>query len=147
MKLKDNKWIGQFIKFGLVGVSNTLISYGIDMLGYYVVFKNTAFSGIIDSLNTIGIKATSDSVKVVIVTAIAFFCQRIKLLFLEQPLCFYKRGKEDSRATSDSVFADDRQLCADRIGSNPDSKAPVNQYYRHGILAGEHHYTGDYGPA
>lgn len=27
----------QFIKFGLVGVSNTLISYAVEMLGYYVL--------------------------------------------------------------------------------------------------------------
>ena len=30
----------QFIKFGLVGVSNTAISYGVEMLCYYVLFKN-----------------------------------------------------------------------------------------------------------
>ena len=33
----------QFIKFGLVGVSNTVISYGVEMLGYYVLFKNVAW--------------------------------------------------------------------------------------------------------
>ena len=32
----------QFIKFGLVGVSNTAISYGIDQLFYYVVFRDSA---------------------------------------------------------------------------------------------------------
>lgn len=31
----------QFIKFGLVGVSNTAISYAIEMLCYYVLFVNT----------------------------------------------------------------------------------------------------------
>lgn len=30
----------QFVKFGLVGVSNTLISYAVDMLCYYVLFAN-----------------------------------------------------------------------------------------------------------
>lgn len=30
----------QFIKFGIVGVSNTAISYGIEMLCYYVLFVN-----------------------------------------------------------------------------------------------------------
>lgn len=30
----------QFIKFGLVGVSNTAISYGIEMLCYYLLFAN-----------------------------------------------------------------------------------------------------------
>ena len=33
----------QFVKFGLVGVSNTLISYGVEMLCYYVLFKNVAW--------------------------------------------------------------------------------------------------------
>lgn len=32
----------QFIKFGLVGVSNTLISYGIEMLCYYVIFASSS---------------------------------------------------------------------------------------------------------
>ncbi len=35
----------QFIKFGFVGVSNTLISYGIEMLCYYVVFASAAING------------------------------------------------------------------------------------------------------
>ena len=34
----------QFIKFGLVGVSNTVISYGIEMLCYYVLFSRVAWS-------------------------------------------------------------------------------------------------------
>lgn len=34
----------QFIKFGMVGVSNTLISYGIEMLFYYVIFVNAAMT-------------------------------------------------------------------------------------------------------
>lgn len=33
----------QFIKFGLVGVSNTLISYGIEMLCYYVLLVNVTW--------------------------------------------------------------------------------------------------------
>lgn len=35
----------QFIKFGLVGVSNTLISYGVEMLGFYVLFRNATWNG------------------------------------------------------------------------------------------------------
>ncbi len=34
------KLLRQFIRFGLVGVSNTAISYGIEMLCYYVLFAN-----------------------------------------------------------------------------------------------------------
>ena len=34
----------QFVKFGLVGVSNTLISYGIEMLCYYVLFATVSWS-------------------------------------------------------------------------------------------------------
>lgn len=33
----------QFVKFGLVGVSNTVISYSVEMLGYYVFFKNAGW--------------------------------------------------------------------------------------------------------
>ena len=36
----------QFIKFGLVGVSNTLISYAVEMLGYYVLFSRGMFAGV-----------------------------------------------------------------------------------------------------
>ncbi len=33
----------QFIKFGLVGVSNTLITYGVEQLCYYVLFRNVTW--------------------------------------------------------------------------------------------------------
>ncbi len=47
----------QFVKFGLVGVSNTAISYGIEMLGYYVVFAKVSWP---------------ERVRIAVVTAIAF---------------------------------------------------------------------------
>ena len=47
----------QFIKFGLVGVSNTAISYGIEMLGYYVLFAHAPWP---------------DRARIVVVTALAF---------------------------------------------------------------------------
>ena len=34
----------QFVKFGIFGVSNTAISYGIEMLCYYVLFVNVPWS-------------------------------------------------------------------------------------------------------
>lgn len=62
----------QFVKFGLVGVSNTLISYGTEMLCYYLLFVNAKFSGLVSLLGRIGINSSSDTVKIVITTAIAF---------------------------------------------------------------------------
>ena len=62
----------QFIKFGLVGVSNTAISYGIEMLCYYVLFKNTKFISILNLLALLGISTDGNNVKIVITTIIAF---------------------------------------------------------------------------
>lgn len=47
----------QFVKFGLVGISNTVISYGIEMLCYYVLFANVAWA---------------DNVRIVITSVLAF---------------------------------------------------------------------------
>lgn len=47
----------QFVKFGLVGVSNTAISYGIEMLGYYVVLAKVNWP---------------ERVRIAVVTAVAF---------------------------------------------------------------------------
>ena len=47
----------QFVKFGLVGVSNTAISYGIEMLCYYVLFRNVAWD---------------EKVKIAVISALAF---------------------------------------------------------------------------
>lgn len=43
--LSDPKFSGliQFVKFGIVGLSNTVISYGIDMLCYYVILAPMAW--------------------------------------------------------------------------------------------------------
>lgn len=62
----------QFIKFGLVGVSNTAISYGTEMLCYYVLFKNSKFVGILDLLSKLGISTDGNNVRIVITTIIAF---------------------------------------------------------------------------
>ena len=48
----------QFIKFGIVGVSNTLISYATEMLCFYVFFKSVKWD---------------ENLKIAIVSAIAFF--------------------------------------------------------------------------
>ena len=49
----EGKTILQFVKFGIVGVSNTLISYSIEMLCYYVIFAGVAWG------NTVKIAVTS----------------------------------------------------------------------------------------
>ncbi len=62
----------QFIKFALGRVSNTAISYCIEMLCYYVLFKNTKFIGILNLLALLGISTDGNNVKIVITTIIAF---------------------------------------------------------------------------
>lgn len=47
----------QFIKFALVGVSNTAISYGIEMLCYYVIFRSIQ---------------VGEHTKIIVTTALAF---------------------------------------------------------------------------
>lgn len=56
----------QFVKFGLVGVSNTVISYGIEMLGYYVLFAHAPWP---------------DRVRIVVVTALAFAVSTINAYY------------------------------------------------------------------
>ena len=53
-------------------MSNTAISYGIEMLCYYVLFKNTKFIGILNLLALLGISTDGNNVKIVITTIIAF---------------------------------------------------------------------------
>ena len=72
--LKNEKFAAfiQFIKFCIVGVSNTLISYGIDMLCFYVLFAFSDFHGWVSLLGKIGITASADLVKTVIASILAF---------------------------------------------------------------------------
>jgi len=62
----------QFVKFGLVGVSNTLISYAVEMLGYYVLFVRSSFAGIVAALDAMGVAATGEQVRVIVVTLLSF---------------------------------------------------------------------------
>lgn len=62
----------QFVKFGLVGVSNTLITYAVEMLGYYVLFVRMSFAEIVEMLGTLGIAATGEQVRVIMVTLLSF---------------------------------------------------------------------------
>ena len=58
--LEDKKLapLVQFVKFGLVGISNTAISYGIEMLCYYVLFANVSWP---------------ENVRIAVTSGIAFF--------------------------------------------------------------------------
>lgn len=58
-RIGDSKYapILQFIKFGIVGVSNTLISYGIEMVCYYFLFANVPWL---------------DNIKIIITSILAF---------------------------------------------------------------------------
>lgn len=67
----------QFIKFGLVGVSNTAISYGIEMLCYYVLFVDNLWS------NNVRIAATS---------AVAFFVSTLNSYYWNNRYVF-KSGR------------------------------------------------------
>ena len=62
----------QFIKFGLVGVSNTLISYAVEMLGYYVLFSSSTFPGTVSLLAGMGLTVTGEQLRVIVVTALSF---------------------------------------------------------------------------
>lgn len=87
----------QFVKFGLVGVSNTAISYGIDMLGYYVLFKNSTFAGVVSLLQKLGIAASGEQVKVVVVTAIAFIVSVANSYFWNNRYVFTSKSKRTAR--------------------------------------------------
>lgn len=62
----------QFIKFGMVGVSNTLISFLVEMICYYGLFRNAAFGGVTAALGRLGAAVTGEQVRVVLTTLLAF---------------------------------------------------------------------------
>lgn len=98
-KLENSKFapLIQFIKFGIVGASNTAISYGIEMLGYYFVFKDTKFPEAISLLNRLGISATDQQVKVFVVTAIAFIVSVANSYFWNHRYVFKSEGKKTAK--------------------------------------------------
>lgn len=96
-KLEQSKFapLLQFIKFGLVGVSNTLISYGIEMLCYYVLFVSAEFSGTVALLSRLGISATGEQVKVVVVTLLAFIISVTNSYYWNNRYVFRSGEKKD----------------------------------------------------
>lgn len=77
----------QFVKFGLVGLSNTAISYTFEMLGYYIAFAHVNWP---------------ESVRVVVVTAIAFFVSVTNSYYWNNRYVFTSK---DCRTLADHVHA------------------------------------------
>lgn len=83
--LKDNAqstllgMLIQFIKFGLVGVSNTAISYGIEMLCYYVILVNSAMP---------------QNAKVIVTSVIAFVVSVTNSYIWNNRFVFQSEGKK-----------------------------------------------------
>lgn len=93
----------QFVKFCIVGVSNTLISYGIDMLCFYVLFAFSDFRGAVNLLSKIGITASADTVKTVIASILAFVISVTNSYFWNNRFVF-KSGNSTFKAHLKSYF-------------------------------------------
>ena len=90
------KNVVQFIKFSLVGVSNTLISYAIEMVCYYVLLRNVQFTSVVSFLTRLGISAAPDSVRVVVVTALSFFISTANSYYWNSRYVFSTEGEKGS---------------------------------------------------
>lgn len=71
----------QFIKFGIVGLSNTAISYGIEMLCYYVLLVNAAWG---------------EGAKVIVTSVLAFVVSVTNSYFWNNKFVFAS-GRKDWR--------------------------------------------------
>ncbi len=109
MKIKDFlnnpkfSSLSQFIKFCLVGVSNTLISYGIDMLCFYILFAFCEFESLIFLLAKMGVTASNKIIKVVFSSALAFFVSVINSYLLNNRFVF-KSGNSTLKQHLKSFF-------------------------------------------
>lgn len=99
-KLENSRFapLVQFVKFGLVGVSNTLIYYVIEVFGYYVLFRNEAmFSGLTGLLVRLGLGVTNEQVKVEIIALIAFVISMTNSFILNNRFVFRAEEKPSKR--------------------------------------------------
>ena len=72
----------QFVRFGVVGVSNTAISYGVEMLGYYVLFAASPMD---------------ERLKVILVSALSFVVSTINSYYWNNRFVFRGGKKRFSR--------------------------------------------------
>lgn len=77
----------QFIRFGMVGVLNTLIQYLIEQLCYYAVFRGVSFDGLGQRLGLGG-----EDVRVFVVTAIGFVVSVTHAYFWNSRYVFREKG-------------------------------------------------------
>ena len=84
----------QFIRFGLVGVTSTLISYGMEMLLYYVIFRHTEFAPLGPVFNVV---ISADQVRVMTVTVIAFAVSVTNSYLLNSRFTFQSEEKRTVR--------------------------------------------------
>lgn len=80
----------QFVKFGLVGVSNMAISYGIEMLCYYVLLVNAPLS---------------EGVRVVVTSALAFIVSVTNSYYWNSRYVFKSGGKKKTLSEHLSSYA------------------------------------------
>jgi len=81
-KILGQKSLVQFIKFGLVGVSNTAISYGTEMLLYYVILSEVLWT---------------EKTVIAVTSAIAFFVSVTNSYYWNNRYVFHSTGKKDVR--------------------------------------------------
>lgn len=85
----------QFVKFGLVGVSNTLISLVMDLLSYYVLFRDVAmFDGAVALLGRMGVTVVGDDVRMWVATLLAFLAGTINSFILNNRFVFRAQEKQ-----------------------------------------------------
>lgn len=98
-KIREGKYASlvQFIKFGIVGASNSVIYYGIEMLSFYILFMNANFSTAARNIQSVGISIDGDKIKIFIVTAIAFVISVLNSYFWNSRYVFRLEGNRESK--------------------------------------------------
>lgn len=107
LKMLENSRLApflQFIKFGLVGVSNTAISYATEMLCFYVLMRDAQFPGICGWLAGLGVAATGEQVRITLSTAIAFLVSVTNSFYWNSRYVFRKDTQKTAGEMIGSYF-------------------------------------------